>query len=254
MEIGGVAAIVAGGAAGLGEATVRGLAAGGAKVAIFDLDAGRGQRLAAEVGGRFFAVDITDDIGVTEAVAQARRDQGIARILVNCAGAARRTKIIEDGGVPHTLEDFRKTVEINLVGSFNMMVKFVASLLDADDVGEERGVIVNTASVSAFDGMMGNSAYSASKAGLVGMTLPAARDLADHAIRVMTIAPGTFLTPMLLAQPRERREWLAGQALHPPRLGNPSEFAKLVEAIIANPMLNGEVIRLDGGTRKNFRG
>lgn len=254
MEIEGLAAIVTGGGAGLGEATVRRLAAKGARVAILDRNSGAGEALAKDVGCFFAQADITDEQAVGEAIAAAEARNGIARLLVNCAGMARRTRLVDENGQLHSVEAFRATVEVNLVGPFIAMTRFLARLAAAEPIAEERGVIINTASVSAFDGMMGNAAYSASKAGLVGMTLPAARDLAEFAVRVMTIAPGTFLTPMLMAQPESRRDWLAAQTLHPRRLGRPEEFALLVESIVLNPMLNAEVIRLDGGTRKNFRG
>lgn len=244
-----MAAIVTGGASGLGAATARRLAAGGAKIAIFDLNADAGSALATDIGGAFFATDVTRDDSVTQSLAAAEALHGPARILVNCAGIAPAIRIVAKDGSPHSLESFRKAVEINLVGTFNMISKFSARLIAANIADEEVGVIVNTASVAAYDGQVGQAAYSASKGGVVGLTLPAARDLAQHRIRVMTIAPGIFLTPMLMGLPQPAQDSLGKQVPHPSRLGRPEEYGQLVEAILANPMLNGEVIRLDGAIR-----
>ena len=244
-----MAAIVTGGASGLGAATARRLAAGGAKIAIFDLNADAGSALATDIGGAFFATDVTGDDSVTQSLAAAEALHGPARILVNCAGIAPAIRIVAKDGSPHPLESFRKAVEINLVGTFNMISKFAARLIAANIADEEVGVIVNTASVAAYDGQVGQAAYSASKGGVVGLTLPAARDLAQHRIRVMTIAPGIFLTPMLMGLPQPAQDSLGKQVPHPSRLGRPEEYGQLVEAILANPMLNGEVIRLDGAIR-----
>ena len=249
MEVNGIAAIVTGGASGLGGATARLLAARGAKVAIFDLNAEVGEATAREIGGAYFKVDVTDDAGVAEAVAQAEARHGIARVLVNCAGIAPAIKVVGREGQPHPLDAFRKAIEINLIGSFNVLSKFAARLATAAPLGEERGVIVNTASVAAYDGQIGQAAYSASKGGVVGMTLPIARELAQHAIRVVTIAPGIFMTPMMQGFPAHVQEALGKQVPFPSRLGKPEEYAMLVESILANPMLNGEVIRLDGAIR-----
>lgn len=249
MDIDGVAAIVTGGASGLGGGTARRLAARGAKVAIFDLNEELGTQLADEIGGRFLRVDVTDDASVADAIARAEAAHGTARILVNCAGIAPPAKVIDRDGSPTSLDAFAKIVSINLIGTFNTLSKFAAALHRADPVGEERGVIVNTASVAAFEGQIGQAAYAASKAGVAGMTLPVARELARYGIRVMTIAPGIFWTPMLAGLPQEAQDSLGTQVPFPSRLGQPDEYAKLVEAIVANPMLNGETIRLDGAIR-----
>jgi len=249
MRMTDIAAIVTGGASGLGEATAAMLAEAGARVTIFDLNADIGAATAARIGGRFARVDVTDDQGVADALAEAEQAHGVARVLVNCAGIAPAVKTVGKDGTPHPLDLFRKTVEINLVGSFNMISKFAARLAAAEPIGEERGVIVNTASVAAYDGQVGQVAYAASKGGIVGLTLPVARDLAQHRIRVMTIAPGIFLTPMLMGLPQAAQDSLGTQVPHPSRLGRPEEYAQLVASIVANPMLNGEVIRLDGAIR-----
>ena len=249
MEIGNAAAIVTGGASGLGGATAAMLAARGAKVTLFDRDAAAGTAHATAIGGRFAQVDVTDDAAIDAALAEAEAAHGIARILVNCAGIAPAIKTVGKENVPHPLAAFRQAIEVNLVGSFAVIARFAASLAATDPIGEERGVIVNTASVAAYDGQVGQAAYAASKGGVVGMTLPLARDLAQHRIRVMTIAPGIFLTPMLMGLPPAAQESLGTQVPHPSRLGRPEEYAALVETIVTNPMLNGEVIRLDGAIR-----
>ena len=253
MDIAGVGAIVTGGASGLGAATARMLAARGAKVALLDLNADQGAANAAEVGGLFIATDVTDDASMAAAVEAAEAKHGVARILVNCAGIAPGAKTVGREAKPHALDLFRKTIEINLIGTFNAISKFAARLSLAEPIGEERGVIVSTASVAAFDGQIGQAAYSASKAGVAGMTLPIARDLAQLKIRVMTIAPGIFWTPMVAGFTQELQDSLAAQIPHPSRLGRPEEYADLVAAIVANPMLNGEVIRLDGAVRMQPR-
>ncbi len=249
MEINGLAAIVTGGASGLGQATAQRLAACGAKVAIFDLDRERGEATAASIGGLFIATDVTDEASVDAALAQAEEKHGIARILVNCAGIAPPAKVIAKDGSATPLGHFAKIVTINLIGTFNVLSKFSARAATGDPVGEERGVIINTASVAAFEGQIGQSAYAASKAGVVGMALPIARELARSGIRVMTIAPGIFWTPMLAGLPQDAQDSLGLQVPFPSRLGKPEEYAQLVESIITNPMLNGEVIRLDGAIR-----
>jgi NAD(P)-dependent dehydrogenase (short-subunit alcohol dehydrogenase family) len=249
MNIEGVAAIVAGGASGLGSATAARLAAQGAKVTILDMNVENGAAHAAAIGGRFVATDVSDDASVATALADAEGAHGVARILVNCAGIAIAAKTVDKEGAPHGLDRFGRTIGINLIGTFNTISKFAARLATADPLGEERGVIVNTASVAAFDGQVGQAAYAASKAGVVGMTLPVARDLAQHLIRVVTIAPGIFWTPMLAGLPEAAQASLGQQVPHPSRLGKPEEYAQLVEAIITNPMLNGETIRLDGAIR-----
>jgi NAD(P)-dependent dehydrogenase (short-subunit alcohol dehydrogenase family) len=250
MDINGLAAIVTGGASGLGGATAARLAAAGAKVSIFDLNHAVGSAHADAIGGRYFQVDVTDEAGVAEAIEHAEALHGKARILVNCAGIAPPAKVIGRDGAATPLAHFARIVAINLIGSFNVLSKFAERIHDADPVGpEERGVIINTASVAAFDGQIGQSAYAASKAGVAGMTLPIAREFARHGIRVMTIAPGIFWTPMLAGLPPEVQESLGQQVPFPNRLGSPDEYALLVEQIVANPMLNGEVIRLDGAIR-----
>ena len=249
MKFESLAAIVTGGASGLGWATAEMLAAGGARVTIVDLNAEVGEAQAARIGGLFVRADVSDDESVEAAIATAEAAHGIARVLVNCAGIAPAIKTVGRDNVVHPLAAFRKAVEVNLIGSFNMLSKFAARLATAEPIGEERGVIVNTASVAAFDGQIGQIAYAASKAGVAGMTLPAARDLSQHKIRVMTIAPGIFLTPMLMGLPQAAQDSLGTQVPHPSRLGRPEEYAQLVASIIANPMLNGDVIRLDGAIR-----
>jgi NAD(P)-dependent dehydrogenase (short-subunit alcohol dehydrogenase family) len=250
MDITGLAAIVTGGASGLGGATAARLARAGAKVTIFDLNAELGEAHASAIGGRFAHVNVTDEAGVESAIEQAEAVNGKSRILVNCAGIGPPAKVIGRDGKAIALTDFTKIVTINLVGSFNMLSKFAARIHDAETVGvEERGVIINTASVAAYDGQIGQAAYSASKGGIVGLTLPVARDLASLNIRVMTIAPGLFLTPLLMGLSEEAQKSLGAQVPHPARLGDPSEYANLAVHIVENPMLNGEVIRLDGAIR-----
>jgi NAD(P)-dependent dehydrogenase (short-subunit alcohol dehydrogenase family) len=249
MDIKGVAAVVTGGASGLGGATAERLAAAGARVALFDLNAELGEAHAKAVGGAFFKVDVTSEEKVSHALDEAEALHGKARILVNCAGIGPPAKVIGRDGGALPLADFTKIVNINLFGTFNVLSKFAARLHAAEALGEERGVIVNTASVAAFDGQIGQAAYAASKGGIVGMTLPIARELARYGIRVMTIAPGLFLTPLLMTLPKEAQDSLGKQVPFPARLGAPSEFALLVESILLNPMLNGEVIRLDGAIR-----
>ncbi|MBV9560378.1 MAG: SDR family NAD(P)-dependent oxidoreductase [Bradyrhizobium sp.] len=249
MEIQGIAAIVTGGASGLGAATATLLAAGGAKVTIFDLNEAEGNAHASAIGGLFLKVDVNSESEVEAAIAKAEAAHGRARVLVNCAGIGIPAKTIGRDGKPLAMASFRKTIDVNLIGSFNVASKFAASLAQAEPVGEERGVIVNTASVAAFDGQMGQVAYSASKGGIVGMTLPLARDLAPYRIRVVTVAPGLFMTPLLATLPKPAQDSLAAQVPFPSRLGQPGEYAHLVGSIVANPMLNGETIRLDGAIR-----
>lgn len=253
MNINGLPAIVTGGASGLGKATATMLAAQGAKVAIFDLNEEAGKAVAAELGGIYVGVNVADDASVAAGLDTAEAAHGVARILVNCAGIAPAVKTVGKENAPHPLDTFAKTVTVNLIGTFNVISKFSARLAAAEEIDGERGVIVNTASVAAYDGQIGQAAYSASKGGVVGMTLPIARDLAQHKIRVMTIAPGIFLTPMLEAFPQHVRDALGAQVPHPSRLGKPAEYAQLVESIVRNPMLNGEVVRLDGAIRMTPR-
>ena len=249
MDVKGMAAIVTGGASGLGNATARMLAQNGAKVTIFDLNEEAGKAAAEAIGGLFFSVNVAEEGSVATALDEAEEAHGPARILVNCAGIAPAMKTVGKENVPHSLELFRKTIEVNLIGTFNTISKFAARCAALDEVDGERGVIINTASVAAYDGQIGQAAYSASKGGVVGMTLPIARDLAQHKIRVMTIAPGIFMTPMVESFPQHVQDALGAQIPHPSRLGRPSEYAQLAESIIRNQMLNGEVIRLDGAIR-----
>jgi len=249
MDARGTAAIVTGGASGLGGATAARLAKAGAKVTIFDLNEELGRKHAAEIGGHFVKVNVVDDAAVDAALAEAEGLHGKARICVNCAGIGPPAKVIARDGSPLPLADFNKIIQVNLIGTFNVLSKFAARLHTADPIGEERGVIVNTASVAAFDGQIGQPAYAASKGGIVGMTLPIARELARFGIRVVTIAPGLFLTPLMGSLPKEAQDSLGAQVPFPSRLGHPDEYAMMVEAIVANPMLNGETIRLDGAIR-----
>ena len=234
MNIKGMPAIVTGGASGLGNATARMLADAGAKVSIFDLNEEIGQKAAQELGGAYFKVNVADDESVSEGLKRAFEQHGTARILVNCAGVAPAVKTVGKENVPHALDVYRRTIEVNLIGTFNMISKVAAQLAAAEEIEGERGVIVNTASVAAFDGQIGQAAYSSSKGGVVAMTLPVARDLAQFKIRVMTIAPGIFLTPMLESFPQNVQDALGAQVPHPSRLGKPSEYAQLVESIIRN--------------------
>jgi NAD(P)-dependent dehydrogenase (short-subunit alcohol dehydrogenase family) len=240
--------IVTGGASGLGAATARMLAAAGGKVVIADVQAEAGAALARELGGQFVKCDVTSEAD-GKAVVDAALAMGSLRGLVNCAGVAPAVKTVGKDG-PHPLDVFQRTVNINLVGTFNMarLAADAMGKLDAAESGE-RGIIINTASVAAFDGQMGQAAYGASKAAVAGMTLPMARDLARSGIRVMTIAPGIFETPMLMGMPQEVRDSLGKMVPFPPRLGMPAEYAHLAKAIIENVMLNGETIRLDGAIR-----
>lgn len=249
MNIEGVAAIITGGASGLGGGTAERLAAKGAKVTILDLNAEMGTALAQKINGHFVRVDVTDEQAVANAISEAEAVNGKARILVNCAGIGPPAKVIDRDGNPLPLASFSKIVTINLIGSFNVLSKFAAALHKAEPIGEERGVVINTASVAAYDGQIGQAAYAASKGGVVGMTLPIARELARYGIRVMTIAPGIFWTPLLATLPQEAQDSLGQQVPFPSRLGQPDEYAQLVESIVTNPMLNGETIRIDGAIR-----
>jgi NAD(P)-dependent dehydrogenase (short-subunit alcohol dehydrogenase family) len=246
MEIAGLAVIVTGGASGLGGATARHLAALGAKVTIFDLNEESGRAHAQAIGGRFVKVDISREDSVISALDEAESFHGVARVFVGCAGVA---KTVGRDAVPHSLRQFRDTIEVNLIGNFSVSSRFAARLSEIEPLAEERGVIINTASVAAYEGQIGQVAYAASKGGVVAMTLPMARDLASLSIRVVTIAPGLFWTPMLAALPQEAQDSLGSQVPFPARLGKPQEYAHLVESIVRNPMLNGETIRLDGAIR-----
>jgi NAD(P)-dependent dehydrogenase (short-subunit alcohol dehydrogenase family) len=249
MDIAGTVAVVTGGASGLGLATARALHDAGAGVVILDLPASAGADVAKELGERaaFSPGDVTSESDVAAAL-DAAAQLGTLRIVVNCAGIATAQRTVgKDGPLP--LDAFTRVVTVNLVGTFNVIRLAAERIIQADPVDGERGLIVNTASVAAFDGQIGQAAYSAAKGGIVGMTLPIARDLAGRLIRVMTIAPGLFGTPLLAALPAEAMAELGAQVPHPSRLGEPAEYAALVEHIVRNPMLNGETIRLDGAIR-----
>jgi len=248
MDIAGKVFIVTGGASGLGEGTARRLAAHGGKVVVADLQADKGEAVAREIGGTFVRCDVSSEEDGKAAVAKAV-SMGKLMGLVNCAGIAPAVKTVGKDGA-HPLAVFSKTVQVNLIGSFNM-IRLAAEAMSRNEPEPtgERGVLISTASVAAYDGQIGQAAYSASKGGVVGMTLPIARDLARSGIRNMTIAPGIFGTPMLFTMPKEVQEALAASVPFPSRLGTPEDFAKLVQHIVENDMLNGEVIRLDGAIR-----
>lgn len=254
-----VSAVVTGGASGLGAATARALAAKGVKVAIFDLQAEKGEAIAKELGGVFCEVNVTDDASVDAGFEKARAAIGQERILVNCAGTGNAIKTAsrskEDGSIKHfPLDAFNWIIQINLVGTFRCIAKSAAGMLTLPAMEDgERGAIVNTASVAAEDGQMGQAAYSASKGGVVGMTLPIARDLASENIRVNTILPGIFDTPLLAGAPQNVRDALGASVLNPKRLGNPAEYANLAMCMIENGYFNGEDVRLDGGIRMTPR-
>jgi NAD(P)-dependent dehydrogenase (short-subunit alcohol dehydrogenase family) len=255
MDVENSAAVVTGGASGLGAATARALAAKGAKVAIFDLQADKGEALAGEIGGVFCKVDVTSDDSVDAGFAAARAAHGQERILVNCAGTGNAAKTAgrskQDGSIKHfPLDAFDRIIQINLVGTFRCIAKSAAGMLTLEPGADgERGAIVNTASAAAEDGQMGQAAYSASKAGVVGMTLPIARDLMSEGIRVNTILPGIFDTPLLAAAPQQVRDALAASVPFPKRLGRPDEFATLALTMIECGYFNGEDVRLDGAIR-----
>jgi NAD(P)-dependent dehydrogenase (short-subunit alcohol dehydrogenase family) len=249
MQLKGQAAIVTGGASGLGAATARRLAAQGARVAVCDLNAKLAETVAAEIKGVAVTCDVADAASAEAAVAEAARAHGPARILINCAGIGVAKRVIGRDG-PHSLADFDKVIKVNLIGSFNMLRLAAAAMSKLEPLAEgERGVVVNTASVAAYDGQIGQAAYSASKGGIVGMTLPIARELAQFGIRVLTIAPGLFLTPLLANLPKEAQDSLASSIPFPHRLGHADEFASLALHMIDNPYLNGEVVRLDASLR-----
>jgi len=250
MDIRNAAAVVTGGASGLGEATVRKLVAAQAKVVIADRDEAKGTALAAELGPacRFARTDVSSPEQVQEAIAAAR-ELGPLRVTVSCAGVGWAQRTLTKEGLPHDFDVFRKVLEINLLGTFNVMRLSAAEMAKNEPQRGERGVIINTASIAAFDGQIGQVAYAASKAGVAGMTLPAARDLSKAGIRVLTIAPGTFHTPMLGQLPEEARQALAAGIPFPARLGDPAEFALLALHMVENSYLNGETVRLDGALR-----
>ena len=255
-----IAAVVTGGASGLGEATARALAARGVRVAIFDMNATRGEAVAAEIGGIFCAVNVTEDASVIAGFAKARAAHGQERVLVNCAGIATAVKTVsrdrETGAVkPHPIEVFERAVAINLTGSFRCLMHAAAGMIEAAPLDEfgARGAIVNTASVAAEDGQIGQAAYAASKAGVVGMTLPVARDLMNEGVRVNTILPGIFETPMMAGLPEKAQASLATQVPFPKRLGRPAEYAALALFLIEHDYMNGEDVRLDGAIRMGPR-
>lgn len=250
MEIAGHAALISGGASGLGRATAAALAGAGAKVALLDLNGAAAEAAAKELGGLGLACDVTSAESTERAVAAARERHGAARIVVNCAGIGRAGRIVERDGKPMPLDQFKQIVEVNLIGSFNLLRLAAAGMATLEPLADgERGVIVLTASVAAYDGQIGQAAYSASKGGVVGLTLPAARELARYGVRVVAIAPGVFATPMLAGLPQPAQDSLAAGVPFPQRLGRPDEYAALALHICGNAMLNGEVIRLDGALR-----
>jgi NAD(P)-dependent dehydrogenase (short-subunit alcohol dehydrogenase family) len=248
MQIEGQVAAVFGGASGLGEATARRLAAGGAKVLVADLNEERARAVAAEIGGTHVAADVADADSVEDAIAAAT-EMGDLRIAVDCAGIATPTKLIRKGKAT-PLEDFAKVLAVNLLGTINVLRCAAAAMAHTEPVADgDRGVCVTTASIAAYEGQIGQVAYAASKAGVAGLTLPVARELAASAIRVVAIAPGLFDTPLLAGLPAAARETLAGSIPYPQRLGDPAQYAALVEHVVVNTMLNGETIRLDGALR-----
>lgn len=249
MNVNGHAAIVTGGGSGLGAATARALAKAGAKVAVLDVNLDGAKKIAGEIGGIAVACDVADAASAEKAFAEAKAKHGAARILINCAGVGPAARIVGKDG-PMKLQDFARVININLIGSFNAMRLATADMQALEALADnERGVVICTASVAAYDGQIGQAAYAASKGGIVGLTLPAAREMARFGIRVMTIAPGIFATPMLLGMPQNVQDSLAASIPYPSRLGTPEEYAKLAMHIIDNVMLNGEVIRLDGAIR-----
>jgi NAD(P)-dependent dehydrogenase (short-subunit alcohol dehydrogenase family) len=248
MRISGAAAIVTGGGSGLGRATAEALAAKGARVAVFDLNPAAAEEAAKALGGLPLVGDVANEASASAAIAKAEAAHGPARILVNCAGIGTATRVIGRDG-PHPLADFERVIRVNLVGSFNMIRLAAAAMGGLEPLEGERGVIISTASVAAYEGQIGQAAYSASKGGIVALTLPAAREFARSGIRVNAIAPGLFATPLLLGMPQPVQESLAQSVPFPARFGKPEEYAALVLHIIENAMINGEVIRLDGALR-----
>ncbi|CAA7619177.1 SDR family NAD(P)-dependent oxidoreductase [Magnetospirillum sp. SS-4] len=249
MNIDGLAAIVTGGGSGLGQATARALAGAGAKVTVLDIDSAKAEATAREIGGVGAGCDVADEASTIAALARGRAAHGPARVCVNCAGVVTPGKVVGRKG-PMPLETFARVVQVNLIGTFNVMRLAAADMAGLEPLeGLERGVIVNTASIAAWDGQIGQCAYASSKGGVAALSLPAARELAPLGIRVMALAPGYMETPMLAGMPDEVMEGLVASTLFPHRLGRPEEFAKMVLAIIDNPMLNGSAIRLDGAVR-----
>lgn len=249
MDINGQVAIITGGASGLGAATAQAFVTAGAKVALLDINLAAAQQVADKLGGIAVKCDVTNDQSAADALSEVQKKYGIGRVLVNCAGVGPPKRIVgRDGPMP--LADYKKVIEINLIGTFNMMRLFAAALSKAEPLaGGERGVIISTASVAAFEGQIGQAAYSSSKGGVVALTMPAAREFAQFGIRVMTIAPGIFHTPMLDALPEEAQKSLGASVPFPPRLGRPEEYADLAMFIVRNGYMNGETIRIDGALR-----
>lgn len=248
MDLNGLSVFVTGGGSGLGAATARLMAAKGAKVACFDLNKDNAEKVAKEIGGLGIGGNVVNEAEVSAALDAATAANGVPRVLMNCAGIGNAiTTVNKNGAFP--LDAFKKIIDVNLIGSFNVLRLAAERMSKEAPLGEERGVVINTASVAAFDGQVGQAAYSASKGGIVGMTLPIARDLARFGIRVNTIAPGLFLTPLMQGLSEEAQRSLGAQVPFPPRLGDPKEYAMLAVAIVENPMLNAETIRLDGAIR-----
>jgi len=253
MDLTGTAAIISGGASGLGEATARALAAAGSTVVIADLNADRGEAVAAEIGGKFVQTDVADEASVTTAVDVAAALPSPLRVVVNCAGIGWAERTVNRDGSPHSFATFRKVIDINLIGTFNLMRIGAAAVArtEAVDADNQRGVVINTASVAGIEGQTGQLAYSASKGGIIGMTVPAARDLAAIGVRVLTICPGIIDTPIYGAGPgsEEFKARLAAPIVFPKRMGTAAEFAQLARSLIENDYMNAEVIRFDGGIR-----
>jgi NAD(P)-dependent dehydrogenase (short-subunit alcohol dehydrogenase family) len=248
MILSGIAAIVTGGGSGLGRATAEALAAKGARVAVFDLNPAAAEEAARAVGGAAFVCDVADEASASAAVAKAEATHGAARVLVNCAGIGVAKRVV-GRDAPHPLADFDKVIRVNLIGTFNMIRLVAASMAKLEPVAGERGVIISTASIAAYDGQIGQAAYSASKGGVVAMTLPIARELAQMGVRVNAIAPGIFLTPMLLGLSQPAQDSLGSAVPFPQRLGQPAEYAALAVHLVENGYLNGETIRIDGALR-----
>src|SRR6201991_4722232 len=249
MQLKDVAVLITGGGSGLGAATARAMAEKGAKIGVLDQSKENAEKVAAEVKGVALHADVTDETAVKAAIAKAEAAHGVARILMNCAGIGGSQRIVGRDGV-YPLAKFARIINVNLIGTFNCLRLFAERCVTAEPIGEERGVIINTASVAAYEGQVGQIAYSASKGGIVGLTLPAARDLASQKIRVNTIAPGIFYTPLLMGLNEEARKSLGAQVPHPQRLGEPDEYGALAVHMVENAMLNGETIRLDGAIRR----
>ncbi len=249
MDIKGQTAIITGGASGLGAATAEAFAAAGAKVALLDINVGAAEQIAGKLGGIAVKCDVTDEQSAIDALSDVQKKYGVGRVLVNCAGIGPPKRIVgRDGPMP--LADYKKVIEINLIGTFNMMRLFAATLSKAEPLADgERGVIITTASIAAFEGQIGQAAYASSKGGVAALTMPAAREFAQFGIRVVAIAPGIFYTPMLSSLPEEAQKSLGASVPFPPRLGRPEEYADLASFIVRNGYVNGEVIRIDGALR-----